>query len=457
MQDSNILIYAFGELAIVLLAVCVFLCFHVKSLKKLIVKLEEKVTSLRRSISVSRNETKAALKKLSEKERIKPKQFIDFLDQELDQTLQHHQSLNPDRDIVLDITPDAPIERQAASLRHAFLIAEKEARHAGDKQQSSWEVLQAKFQQIIQFYESAGPADVPEDNADDTGADENLEADSEQIKNYKKQIENLQRFKQLFFETEEKWRNAKTEAEQYYKQLMEKTAGQDDSAEYETLLANYAKAYDEIEALMASVSADDDIVAGDIEQAGHRDHVGGKILLANQEEMQRLKNMAVDQHRVIGELKRKLVDAQSPEQQQEVIEQLTQQLEQQQRFLKEAETCTQQIEDELSRTIQENEQLRSQLQGGESGISDDDVQQLETVIEDFIVQSKEMLSTISTLEADNEALKTQLENDGTDESDHQVEQLKEKLGEMQQELLNMQTQHIELEERYLELKMSSES
>ena len=37
----------------------------------------------------------------------------------------------------------------------------------------------------------------------------------------------------------------------------------------------------------------------------------------------------------------------------------------------------------------------------------------------------------------------------------EADRLRNKLSEVQQELLNLQTQHIELEERYIELKTSS--
>lgn len=249
MPDSNILMYITGELAILLLVICTFMIFHASNLKKLIRKLEEKILALRQSLGKSRKETKNALKRLAEKEKIKPIKFLEYLDAEIHGTRDHHQSLNPDRDIVLDISPDAPLDRQAASLRHAFLIAEKEARYAGGEDESSWDVLQAKLQQIIQFYESAHPAPEPEPEIEE---EPELEvqgddtAHEEEIKNYKKRIENLERFKKLFFDMESKWEASKQQADEYHQQLL--AMGKDLGAgeDFDEVLDRYSKAFDEV-------------------------------------------------------------------------------------------------------------------------------------------------------------------------------------------------------------------
>ncbi len=155
MPESSLLFYIAAELAAVLLIVCVFLIYHIGKQKGLVKKLEEKIVSLRELLAMSRMDAKTAQQPSASPEQKALKTFIEYLDDEIDSTLVYHQQLNPDRDIVLDIAPDSPIERQVTSLRHAFLIAEKEARYAGEGDDSNWGVLQAKLQQIVQFYESA--------------------------------------------------------------------------------------------------------------------------------------------------------------------------------------------------------------------------------------------------------------------------------------------------------------
>ncbi|MEE8057376.1 MAG: hypothetical protein V3T17_06015 [Pseudomonadales bacterium] len=456
MPDSNIFLYITGELAVLLLVISIFLLFHINSLKKLIRKLEEKILNLRQSIGKSRNETKNALKKLAAKQKIKLKKYLNYLDEEITQTRDHHQSLNPDRDIVLDINPDTPIERQVTSLRHAFLIAEKEARYAGGEDESSWDVLQSKLQQIIHFYESAEPTDIVEDEPE---PDVDASADNELIANYKKRIENLERFKKLFFDMEGKWEAAKQQADEYYAQLM--TMGKDLGAgeDFDVVLERYSKAFDEVGGLLGEAS-EGEAGEGDavkeivrvVEINGRKEN-SGKIVVANQEEMHRLRDMAVDQHKVITELKKKLYAAASEKEQQEVVEELSTQLDKQQRYLKEAETCTRLIEDELSRSMQENEELRAKLKSEEGGLDTAEVEKLENLVGDLTKESKAMLSTIASLEQDNQALKQQIESSADNDSQEKVNRLTKSLNDMQQELLNLQTQHIELEERYLELKM----
>ena len=451
MPDSNIFLYITGELAVLLLVISIFLLFHINSLKKLIRKLEEKILNLRQSIGKSRNETKNALKKLAAKQKIKLKKYLNYLDEEITQTRDHHQSLNPDRDIVLDINPDTPIERQVTSLRHAFLIAEKEARYAGGEDESSWDVLQSKLQQIIHFYESAEPTDIVEDEPE---PDVDASADNELIANYKKRIENLERFKKLFFDMEGKWEAAKQQADEYYAQLM--TMGKDLGAgeDFDVVLERYSKAFDEVGGLLGEAGEGDAVkeIVRVVEINGRKEN-SGKIVVANQEEMHRLRDMAVDQHKVITELKKKLYAAASEKEQQEVVEELSTQLDKQQRYLKEAETCTRLIEDELSRSMQENEELRAKLKSEEGGLDTAEVEKLENLVGDLTKESKAMLSTIASLEQDNQALKQQIESSADNDSQEKVNRLTKSLNDMQQELLNLQTQHIELEERYLELKM----
>ena len=125
---------------------------HVKKFKKHSRQLEQELTRLGANDTSSQQPVVAP----ATAEECEPvKSFLDYIDEEIDATYVHHQSLNPDRDIVLDIAPESPIERQATALRHAFFIAEKEARYAGEEDHSSWDVLVTKYQHIIQFYESA--------------------------------------------------------------------------------------------------------------------------------------------------------------------------------------------------------------------------------------------------------------------------------------------------------------
>jgi len=450
MTESSIVVYIVAEIAAVLLLIAIFLIFNVKKLRTLIRTLERKLAKLRKSLKKSQRETGKAKAELAEKNKIKPRGFVDYLDEEIEGTRDFHQTLNPDRDIVLDIAPDASLERQATSLRHALLIAEKEARYAGDEDSSNWDVLQSKFQQIIQFYNSAAPEPAPPPVPPAEERD-----DSEEIANFKKRIDNLEGFKRLFFEMEDKWSQAKKLADDYYQQLkalgLQTGAGED----FDALLDKYSGAFDEVGNLIAKGAGRAPAAEAAIEAGAGSS--ASKLVFANQEEMQHLRNMAVDQYKLIEELKKKLLLVDSEEQKDQAIVDMSEQLEQQQRFLKEADTCAQLIEDELSRAFEENESLKKQLEEGgpaqEGALDIEEIERLETMIKGFTDESRDMLSTIASLEEENGKLLAQLQAGGAAAGTEGSEVLTDKLQEMQQELLNMQTQHIELEERYLELKM----
>ncbi|MCR8924295.1 hypothetical protein NO559_16065 [Dasania sp. GY-MA-18] len=441
MQESNLALYMASELAALLLLVTIFLLVHVSKLKKLIAKLEEKIQSLRQAMGVAKQGAADLAKKLAEAKKIKPMAYMDYLDAQIEDTREHHSGLNPDRDIVLDISTDAPLERQAAALRHAFLIAEKEADYSGEGQGSDWDVLQSKFQQIIQFYEQAAePEQPPQPEADD----------QEEVMALKKRIENLERFKKLFFDMESKWSSAKKEAKGYQEQLLTMGSELGASAEFEGLINKYANSYGQIDTLIEQGSGKT-VVEVDARTTGDN-----RTIIANQEEMIRLRNMAVDQHKVITELQRQLADASTAEEQQAVMAGLVDQLERQDRFIKEAETCAQLLEDELNRALEENQMLREK---SESAGSNENQEQLESLVADLTDSSREMLKTIAALEDENTLLQHKIVDAAAGAAASaggaEVEALNMKLQETQQELLNLQTQHIELEERYLELKMES--
>ncbi|WP_156820819.1 hypothetical protein [Dasania marina] len=444
MPESNVALYMASELAALLLVVTIFLLVHVGKLKKLIGKFEEKVQDLRQSVASAKKGAAELAAKLIEAQKIKPKAYMDYLDAQIEDTREHHSSLNPDRDIVLDISADSPLDRQAAALRHAFLIAEKEADYSGEGDSSDWQVLQSKFQQIIQFYEQAAEPEQPP-QADTSAGNE------EEVLNLKKRIENLERFKKLFFDMESKWSSAKKEAQSYQEQLLAMGTELGAGGEFEGLLNKYANSYGQIDSMIEQGGGGRTTADVDARTTGDN-----RTIIANQEEMIRLRNMAVDQHKVITGLQSQLAGASSPEEQQAVMDGLCEQLERQDRFMKEAETCAQVLEDELNRMMDENQGLRA---AAEKGGSSEDLQQLESLVAELTDSSRDMLKTIAALEDENNLLQQKIVDvaagAAASAGGAEVESLNIKLQETQQELLNLQTQHIELEERYLELKMES--
>jgi len=53
--------------------------------------------------------------------------YLAFIEQQIETTRDHHKTLKSGQDIVLDIAPEAPLAHRTPALRHAMLLAEKNA------------------------------------------------------------------------------------------------------------------------------------------------------------------------------------------------------------------------------------------------------------------------------------------------------------------------------------------
>jgi hypothetical protein len=464
-------VYLVGfEMAIVLLVACIIFLGHIRGLRKLVAALEQKVLAQRDAMRNTRATFDALKEELEALRLAAANSYSDQLQEQLDATRNRHVALSPDRDIVLDITQDTPLERQALALRHAFLIAEREAALAADDKDVDWDVLQAKLGQIIQFYQQDQPGDsqpgaiAPADAEFDVGSvdvDVGESGDNDElIANQKRHIANLEKFRQLYFDVERNWREARAEAEDYHQQLlaMGKTLG--GGVEFDALLQQYAGVYSGLDGLLEGGGQQVDQPEAEHEARGQV----GKMVIANQEEVQRLRNMAIDQHKIIVELKRKLVGNNSADEQEHLVAEMHQQLERNERFLKESDACIQQLEAELVRLLSDNQKLKTELRSRPENVepaeavegapdNTDELEMLRGLITSFTEQSRDMLGAIAVLEEDNRRLMTQ--GSGGDGARGEVTALTERLSQAQQELLSLQTRHLELEERYLELKMQT--
>ncbi|MET0379345.1 MAG: hypothetical protein ABW049_10185, partial [Spongiibacteraceae bacterium] len=270
------------EMAIVLLIACFVFLAHIRSLRKLITALEEKILSQRDSIRTTRATFDALKSELQTLRNAASRGYSDFLEEQLDVTRNRHVGLCSDRDIVLDIATDTPLERQVLALRHAFLIAEQEAVLAADSKGIDWDVLEAKLGQILDFYQqpSSLEPDLEIDDAeaaDATGADA---GDDQQ----QRHIANLEKFRALYFDVERKWREARAEAERYHQELSALGRSLGASEEFDALLQQYVQVYAGVDGLLESGAPPA------AEEAAEQHQSVGRIVIANEEEIQRLRN-----------------------------------------------------------------------------------------------------------------------------------------------------------------------
>ncbi len=426
MADSRWILLAGLEFGLLLLIACLFLLFHVRGLRELIAALEAKVVSLRKVLRGARSEATEARSELAAMRR-QSRDFADYLEEQITATRNQHLSLQPDRDIVLDIAPDSPLERQALALRYALLIAEKESWEATEGKGCDWDVIGAKLGAIIDFYQQHAPVPAVEPDA---GAGDEASALQQTIDSQRRQIANLERFRQLYFDGEKRWHEASSRADGYLEELRALGQTLGGGSEFDALLHQYNDVYARLGEFMTRNPEQEQRAAP------------AQRVIVNQDEVNRLRNMAVDQHKVILQLKKQLAEAQSIEQKDAAIAELQKQLDRQARFLKESETCTRLLEDELNRTLDENQLLREQADGGGA-----EQQELQQLVSDLTRESREMLSAITVLEEENRRLQAGLLDGGDSTA------LRDQLQGAQSELQSLQQRYVELEERYLELKM----
>ncbi len=441
MQVSNWIIFGTAEVFAALLAVCAFLLFHTRGLKSMVLRLQDRIQGLVADLKQAKADIKKAQQQSDPRDA-----YIKQLDQLIDQTRDFHNTLNPDRDIALDLSNDSPLPRQVAALRFAALISEKEAVLASETTTPNWGTLEDKFTQLVNFFRTqASPSS--ED-------DEDTSALKQELENTLQRVDNLEKFKKLFFQMEDQWRDAKKLADEYYEQLsnISVDAGQKES--FDSLLSNYNNVYNQVGQSIqmgsgagaeASATSDNSLAIPQTRTITNTVEIT-KTDTRTQNELRQLRNVAEEQHRVINELQNRLKSASSQAEKDAVINDLQEQLERQIRFVQESETCIQLLENEVS---QANAQLQT-LEKDQAGIHEQlaQIPEMKSAIEKYTEESKEMIKVIDRLEQENRQLASQAEMTGThgDTTDSSANEANEELAKLKQ-------QYAELEARYLELRM----
>lgn len=351
------------------------------------------------------------------------KPYQQYLHEQLDITQSRLDFLAP-RNNSLANPMNAPINQRIVMLRHAFLRAEESATSAIQGSEGYWDMFKRALEPFLQPATEASP----------------METGSE-LETYKKRVENLEKFKKLFFDLENRWNEAQANAQGYYNELYSMADGVADQERYKLLLGRYNDSYNDISHYIYS--------AGDALNGVPQDSKTINIIRHDPraaEEILKLRNVAADQYRIISNLQRKLEEAVSAEEKDLVIKELEQQLQRQIRFVQESDTCVQLLEDELNKA---NEKIAAQelLLDKEHHLEEEN-QRIKETLQEFTRESKDLLVNIETLEKENDELKHSLDEaaPATDNS-HQ-----RNIAQIQIEFAELRKQYAELEEKYLELK-----
>lgn len=417
MQVSTLVLAVALEIYLLLLIATVVLIFYALKQKKLIRRQQEKLRELIETIKTASSPAAPA-----------GKSYKQLIYDQIELTQDRFALIAPRSDISEVQPSDLPINQRIVALRYAFLRAEELGTTEVPGSEGYWNVFRQTLEPLLQS--TATPA-----------SDASLEqSNSEELEMYKKRVENLEKFKKLFFDLEKRWNEAQANAQGYYNELYAMADGVEDRERYEMLLRQYGNSYNEITQYMHSTNA---AITGQPVENRTINIVRQDPRAA--EEIMKLRNVAADQYRVISNLQRKLEDAVTAEEKDLVIKELEQQLQRQVRFVQESDTCVQLLEEELNKA---HEKIAEQagILGHEHELEEEN-QRIKETLQNFTHESKELLGNLENLERENDLLKNSMDQTDTDSGATPAN-----LQQIQTEFAELRKQYTELEEKYLELK-----
>ncbi|RYY75971.1 MAG: hypothetical protein EOO52_00080 [Gammaproteobacteria bacterium] len=422
MQVPNAILVVAAEINIVLIISTVFFFVHARKLKSLVRRQQEKLLEL---LQV----------KKSTPEPPPPSVVTDYktyLNRELDATSTQFSTESPGADIALELPDDSPVFQRILALRYAFLRAEELGTTEEIGTQAYWNI----FQQTLTPLLSSSQSPLNVDNSDS----------EEELNTAKKRIENLEKFKRLFFDMEKQWKDAQANAQDYYGQLLELSEGVHDREAFNDVLQNYHGVYDSISQNITQVVQNTDSFDNKkIINITRQDPRAA-------EEIVKLRNVAADQHRIINNLQKKLEEATTAEEKEIVIVELQQQLQRQVRFVQESETCIQLLEDELAKAHEEIVLKDKTLD--ETSLLSEENQQIKSTLHNFTLESRDLLNSINELEEENDSLKQNMNQTAPIATHAVTKETVSDSNKIHTELSELKKQYAELEERYLDLKLS---
>lgn len=409
------------EIYLLLLIAAVVLIFYVRKQKKLVRRQQEKLRELIETIKTTSSPSAPP-----------GKTYKQLIDEQRGLTLDRFVLIAPRSDINEVQSAELPINQRIVALRYAFLRAEQLGTTEVPGSEGYWNVFRQTLEPLLQSTAMDSGLDIPLDIPVAPSSGEELEM-------YKKRVENLEKFKKLFFDLEKRWNEAQANAQGYYNELYAMSDSIEDRARYEMLLGQYGNSYNEITHYMHSTNA---AITGQPVENKTINIIRQDPRAA--EEIMKLRNVAADQYRIISNLQRKLEAAVTAEEKDLVINELEHQLQRQVRFVQESDTCVQLLEDELNKA-HEKIAAQEEIIDHDHHLEEEN-QRIKETLENFTHESKELLGNLEELELENDQLKSGLEHTGAEPTSAV------NLQQVQSEFAELRKQYTELEEKYLELK-----
>lgn len=347
------------------------------------------------------------------------KSYTQYIDQQLMAVRNYHQGLEGAQDLALDIDPSAPLERRIAAVRNAVLIAEREATLDGEV---DWTAVKSRYKAILSYYE-----DYPSPKAA-----ARIHELTESLNAAKQNLQNLEKYKSLFFDVEAKWHASQSQADDYYHKIRDSVQMTDssvgDKEHLISLVSDYRSSYDRVTEVFDSHSP----LPATVEAAS--------------EELRALRRTTAEQHRLIDHLKLQINKAGSDNEKVALIRELEEQLHRQQRFIQESESCVKLMEDELIVANKELRSLRQKLK---------ELPNLRAQLKELRDDAGVHEVMVNRLKDEVKRLKAQVATGAV--SAHQGSSDGKGSGVADEalaaELAQLKKQYADLEERYLDLKL----
>ena len=201
----------------------------------------------------------------------------------------------------------------------------------------------------------------------------------------------------------------------------------EDRDAFETALQSYHSAYNDVNALI-----ENGIETPDADLLGMIDEKSAG-------ELKHLRSVAAEQHKIITQLQAKLENAKTDEDRNILVDGLKDELNKQQRFVQESETCIQLMEEELHTANKEITQLKDRLRT---------LPNIKTQLQEAKSQRDQYELKVYALTSENRKLQKKLKEDkGTVTADSGESK------KLKRELMDLEAKYASLEEKYLDLKI----
>jgi len=386
-----------------------------------------------------------------ENQALQPWQYEEFLTEELEKTKQlYHMFAGHEGEP--NVSANMSPKIQAIGIRFQYLLAERNALKASLELKDYWQSLEEPLIKLANSLipeaiepEIAAPVKVePESDI----MQEELDLLENALRDAESKISDLKQYKKGFLDLQKKWNASRPNQDALHQQLKTMTDQNENKNEVHAHLDNYQQYFTEVGNAFGEADEPQSTPA----QQGSKSF---------DQSLDTLHNITLEQSRTIAKLKGELEKMkQAPGADLEQIEKYAGHTDRLEAMLKESGTCIELLETELDASQETVRNLMDRLEEEEGGTQKDEMQ---NIILQFTNDSQNMMNTLQMLEEENEQMRVKLEtSDGqgaeiepaandAEANTRNSEELNTQLQEKTEELLTLQSEFNDLEQRYLAL------